>query len=367
VYQPVKLDRTGLAAAAFGRFRKEFPTLFKESSAYQLLRAEEDLGDHISALQESLATGSPALFLDYVRHACIFFAFRHLPHQYFLDGLSVLREEIKQNLAGEIRDNAVKFLKKGIAAAQSIPSAPPSCIDDEDPLAAIASSYFEALAGADRKRAEKIIADAIASGVPVKDLYLHVFVPVLRETGRRWLIQELSVAEEHYITASVSAEITHLHDRFVADNRPASPGGKTVIVASAEGDLHEIGIRMIADFFEFDGWNTYYIGPNTPALSLLRAARDRKADVIALSCTMPSFLSKVHYLIRSLRADPGTAQTKIIVGGHPFAVDPGLWKQLGADACARDAADAVAAAHRLTGTLPRFMAARVRSSGPRVH
>ena len=86
---------------------------------------------------------------------------------------------------------------------------------------------------------------------------------------------------------------------------------------------------MVADFFEMDRWDTYYIGPNTPALSLLRAARDRKADVIAISCTMPSFLPAVHYLIRSLRADSGTAQAKIIVGGHPFRVDPGLWKQLG--------------------------------------
>ena len=100
----------------------------------------------------------------------------------------------------------------------------------------------------------------------------------------------MSVAEEHYITASVGALITRLHDRFIADNRRRAQRGKTVVVASVERDLHEIGIRMVADFFEMDRWDTYYIGPNTPALSLLRAARDRKADVIAISCTMPSFL-----------------------------------------------------------------------------
>ncbi|MFY9982430.1 MAG: cobalamin-dependent protein [Methanoregula sp.] len=349
VYRPVKLDRAGLAAAAFGRFRKEFPALFKEASAYQLSRAEEDLGDHIDALQESLATGRPALFIDYVRRACIFFISRHLPPRYVPDGLRVLREVAKESLAGDLRDSADKILGKGIAEANGVPAALPSCIDDAEPLAAVARTYIEALIGADSKKAEKIIADAAASGVPVKDIYLHVFVPVLQETGRRWLIQELSVAEEHYITASVGALITRLHDRFIADNRRRAQRGKTVVVASVERDLHEIGIRMVADFFEMDRWDTYYIGPNTPALSLLRAARDRKADVIAISCTMPSFLPAVHYLIRSLRADSGTAQAKIIVGGHPFRVDPGLWKQLGADACAKDAADAVAAAHRLAG------------------
>ena len=272
------------------------------------------MGDHIDALQECLAIGNPALFIDYVRRACIFLS-PVTSHPGMYGQYPCIARGREKSLAGDLRDSADKILGKGIAEANGVPAALPSCIDDAEPLAAVARTYIEALIGADSKKAEKIIADAAASGVPVKDIYLHVFVPVLQETGRRWLIQELSVAEEHYITASVGALITRLHDRFIADNRRRAQRGKTVVVASVERDLHEIGIRMVADFFEMDRWDTYYIGPNTPALSLLRAARDRKADVIAISCTMPSFLPAVHYLIRSLRADPARRRQRSSWGG----------------------------------------------------
>ena len=46
------------------------------------------------------------------------------------------------------------------------------------------------------------------------------------------------------------------------------------------------GDRMVADFFEMDGWDTYFLGANTPAESVLRTADERRADVLAVSCTM---------------------------------------------------------------------------------
>jgi MerR family transcriptional regulator, light-induced transcriptional regulator len=107
---------------------------------------------------------------------------------------------------------------------------------------------------------------------------------------------------------------------------------------------------MVADFFDMNGWNTYYIGANTPAPDLIAAVRERKADVVALSSTMAYHLSRVDYLIRSLRGDPATRHVKIIVGGYPFAIVPDLWKKIGADAYAGSAEDALNAANRLTGS-----------------
>jgi methanogenic corrinoid protein MtbC1 len=346
VYHQVKLDRAGLAKEAFDRLRIDSPALFKEASAYQRTRAEEDLADHLGALEDSLSTGRPALFLEYIRRACLFFSFRHLPPHYVPDSLRALRPVLADHLTGDLRDNADAFLKKGIAAAREIPLPPPSRFDDRNPLSGTARAYLDALVRADRATAETILADATDSGVSVDDLSLCVIVPVLEETGRRWLVQETSVAEEHYISAAAAADLFRLHERALAEHPPV-PRKKSVIVAAAEQDLHAIGMQMVAGFFERDGWDTYYIGPNTPVQSLIRAARDRKADVIALSCSMPAYLAELDYLIRSLRADLATAHAKIIVGGRPFATDPPLWRQIGADAYAKDAADAVTAVHRL--------------------
>jgi methanogenic corrinoid protein MtbC1 len=171
---------------------------------------------------------------------------------------------------------------------------------------------------------------------------------VLRETGRLWQLQKITVAQEHYVSASVSLAISRLHDRI-----PASETGsrkRTLVAASVANEFHDIGIRIVADFFEMDGWTTYYTGANTPVESLLAMVRDKKADVIAISVTMTSHIPVVHYLIRSIRGDPGMKRVKVLVGGYPFSIVPLLWKQVGADACASDPDEAVATVNRLVGT-----------------
>jgi signal transduction histidine kinase len=40
------------------------------------------------------------------------------------------------------------------------------------------------------------------------------------------------------------------------------------------------GARMVADFFELDGWDTYFLGANTPTDSILRAVEERRADIL---------------------------------------------------------------------------------------
>ncbi|MDZ7776615.1 MAG: hypothetical protein U5L09_13885 [Bacteroidales bacterium] len=41
--------------------------------------------------------------------------------------------------------------------------------------------------------------------------------------------------------------------------------GKSMVAATVGGELHEMGIRMVADFFEMEGWDTWYLGANAPA------------------------------------------------------------------------------------------------------
>ena len=131
------------------------------------------------------------------------------------------------------------------------------------------------------------------------------------------------------------------------ESKRAKRRGKTLVAVCVSDELHEMGVRMVADFFEMDGWNTYFIGANTPTQSLIAAVKERKADVVALSSTMSFHLPSVDHHIRSLRQDPDTRHVKIIIGGYPFNIVPGLWQKVGADAYAGSADEAVAAGNRL--------------------
>ena len=60
------------------------------------------------------------------------------------------------------------------------------------------------------------------------------------------------------------------------------------------GELHEIGIRMVADFFEMEGWDTYYLGANTPADAVVA-----ELSAQARSC----WLSRSRWTRTSIRPD----------------------------------------------------------------
>jgi methanogenic corrinoid protein MtbC1 len=347
-YRPVNLDREYLAGKAFDRFCQKHKKIAANFSPYQKTRTLEDFKEHIRYLQESLAINNQVIFTDYVNWARLIFATRHLPPDYLRLTLNILNEVLQQELPGDLRIKSESFINKGIDVLGHAPAKIPMHITRENPLFTVAQSCLEALIAGDREKAWAVITQTVTSGVPVRDIYLQVFQPVLRETGRLWQIGDAGIAQEHFVTASILLFISRLHDQIHSAARKTGRRGKTLVAGCVSDELHDVGIRIVADFFEMDGWDTYYIGGNIPAQSLLEAVQNQNADVVALSSTMAFHLPVVHYLVRSLRADPKTRDVKIIVGGYPFNIVPELWKQVGADAFAGNAEDAVAAANRLT-------------------
>jgi methanogenic corrinoid protein MtbC1 len=106
---------------------------------------------------------------------------------------------------------------------------------------------------------------------------------------------------------------------------------------------------MVADIFELNGWDTYYIGANTPAEAVSEAITDRRAEVLAVSVTLTPHLSQARQLIDGVRQSLGS-DLVILAGGPPFNVAPDLFRRIGADGTAPDAWAAVKEAERLVGT-----------------
>jgi methanogenic corrinoid protein MtbC1 len=118
--------------------------------------------------------------------------------------------------------------------------------------------------------------------------------------------------------------------------------GRRLVSAAVSGDLHEIGVRMVSDFFEMEGWDTFYLGASTPITGVLQQVAERTPHVLAISATMSFHVHAVADLIAAARG--AGKPPRILVGGAPFNSTPGLWEDVGADGFARDAAEAVAVA-----------------------
>lgn len=214
-------------------------------------------------------------------------------------------------------------------------------------LRALAEQYLATLLEARRHEAARMILQAVEAGaLTIPELYLGVFEPMLHEVGRLWQHNELTVAEEHFVSAATQLVMSQLYPWIFAAARRET----TMVAACPGAEFHEIGLRMVADLFEIAGWDTYYLGANVPAESIIAAVRERRARLLALSAALDEHVPNVIEAIARLRADPSLAAVRVLVGGNAFRGDPELWRSIGADGYAGDAAAAVALADALVPT-----------------
>lgn len=302
-----------------------------------------DARRHLSYLSSAVSAGSDALFADYVGWAKILLARLGLSDADLARNLVLLRNAVQETLGEQMGDAATRIIDAGLRDLPAMPAASATLLADSEPHAELARRYLNLLLAGDRMRASATILDAVANGVEVRDIYLNVFQRTQYEIGRRWQMNQMTVAEEHFCTAATQQIMSQLYPQIFAAPRI----GRRLVAACVGGDLHEIGVRMVADFFEMEGWDTYYLGANTPLEGIVEATCERGANALAISATMTFHVPLVASVIEAVRQRQAARNTRILVGGYPFRVEPELWRSVGADGFARDALEAVDVANRL--------------------
>lgn len=299
--------------------------------------------NHLAYLSEAILASSQALFKNYVTWAQEKLAARNIPASDLAVNLNCVKEVLAQRLPIENYVIAAKFMNSALLQLEKKVTRQSSYLKEDAPLSRVASQYMQHLMEGDRNAASRLILSEVEGGASVKDIYMHVFQPVQYEIGRLWQQDKLSVAQEHYCSAATQLIMSQLFAYISGSEK----SGSKVVAACITGDQHEIGIRMVCDFFEIEGWSTYYLGANTPKRSIIRTLREQKPDLLLLSATMTYHLHDLTDLIATIQADAALSRIKVMVGGYPFNAAPNLWEEIGADAYAADAAEALEKANKL--------------------
>ena len=326
-------------AVVEAQFRR-WPDLYARYGEAGKEKCVEDLRFHVLYLAEAVGANSPALFRAYAAWVKVLFTGLRIPVEELGESLVILRDAVAEKVGGVAAQRAAACVAAALEALPDAPTDVPSFISPTAPHADLASSYLSALIAGDRRTATQLVLDRVETGLGVHEAYLHVFQPVLREVGRLWQTGRISVAHEHFATAATQAVMSMLYPRIFAAKRT----GRSLVATCVSGELHEIGVRMVADFFEMAGWDTYYLGANAPARSIVKAVEERNAQVLAVSATITAHVGAVADLIGEVRAGLKDRRLRVLVGGYPFNIEPELWRAVGADACASDAEQAVATA-----------------------
>ncbi|WP_437738273.1 cobalamin B12-binding domain-containing protein [Sorangium sp. So ce1335] len=306
-------------------------------------RCLEDARRHIDQLAAAVELETPALFGDYADWVRSLLTSFGVDPAELVNHLGALGDAIALALPEHLAEAPRRYLAAAIDRLTAGHVEIPSFVQPDAPLGVLACAYLDAQLQGDRWRAINVIRDAVDAGTPIKDIYAHVFQPCQYEIGRLWQAHQISIAEEHHCTAITQTILSHLYPLVFNADR----AGRRLVATSVDGNLHEIGARFVADFFEMAGWDTFYLGASTPAQDVIDEVARRQADVLAVSATLGEHLRSVHKLITAARHDGRCRDVVLLVGGQPFRAVHGLWRQLGADGSAPTAEEAVRVAQAL--------------------
>jgi excisionase family DNA binding protein len=203
------------------------------------------------------------------------------------------------------------------------------------------SRLLSRLVRADLAGAWKVVENVLSAGSDPKDVYLQLLVPVMRDIGERWDVGTVTVAEEHVATTIAARVVGRLGPRF------ARPGRKrgSVVLAGVSGETHWLPLALLADVLRGDGWAVVDLGADTPAGSIVEAAR-QVDDLVAIGISVASDprLATARRTVTLLHKElPGVP---VLVGG-PAVMATAVADKTGADAWAPDAT----AASELLGRL----------------
>jgi len=174
------------------------------------------------------------------------------------------------------------------------------------------AAYLESLLHGDLRGCGLIVQRLLAEGISFKELYLNLFQRAMYRTGELWMKNEISVAIEHLATTITLSMMSLTHPTLF--NTPRS--GKKAVVTCVGGELHQVGAQMISDTFDFLGWDSFFLGANTPVDGLLELLADKQPDVLCLSVSINSHIRRFKETVKKTHAHfPGL---DILAGGQAF-------------------------------------------------
>ncbi|MBB6019269.1 methanogenic corrinoid protein MtbC1 [Paenibacillus sp. JGP012] len=318
------------------------PDLMERFGPIGKIRTKEDSRYSLSYLAESVLVKSPSLFIHYISWLKVLLAGYRVSAEDLEVNLQLIKESLEEEFEHPYLEFLLEYLEMGIEATCQ-PESQSSFIHASLPYGLEAQAYVQHLLHNRRKEAFELIESELDAGASIRDMYRYIFQPAQYEIGRLWQQSEISVGQEHFCTAATQSFISRLYSRWLLQPNQE----KRLVAACVGSEQHEIGLRMLTDVFEMEGWDTHYLGANVPNASIVEAIGRHKSDVVAISVTMTYHLHLAKDLIHRIRSHAETAHVKIMVGGYPFNIDKDLWRAVGADGYAPGAEEAVAVAEHL--------------------
>ena len=187
----------------------------------------------------------------------------------------------------------------------------------------------------------KITKEALESGEKPAELLNQVLLPAINQVGEffdqgKYFLPQL-IASAEAMKNSIEVLEPLLQTGGTGEEMPV------VVIATVEGDIHDIGKNLVALMLKNHGFHVIDLGNDVPQAKILESAKEHHAEFIALSALMTTTMQRMREIVAAAKEEGITA--KIIIGGAVITQE--YADEIGADGYSKDAADAVKLAKSL--------------------
>ncbi len=173
--------------------------------------------------------------------------------------------------------------------------------------------YLDSLLEGDKATCKSIVEELLAEGESIKEIYLGLFQRSMYRIGQMWERERCSIADEHIATKITEALI----DWSIEVSKCKGKKDKSVIIACIDKEYHELGAKMVAGYFEINGWNSTFLGSSTPLSEIIRLIGKKQPDVVGLSVNFYMNIPRLTKLVSMIKTKYPTQE--IIIGGQALA------------------------------------------------
>ena len=183
----------------------------------------------------------------------------------------------------------------------------------------------------------ELIDQALALGISIKDIIDKGLTKSMEIVGQKFAAGEYYIPDMLASAEAVGGAMQKLEPHLAKSG--IQPKGK-VIVATVEGDLHDIGKNIVSILLRGAGYAVKDLGNDITAQTIVDAVREEKPQFLGLSALLTSTMSRMGEIIQALEQSGLRDNVKVIVGGAPVTEE--FAKSIGADGYGADGFQAVA-------------------------
>lgn len=200
---------------------------------------------------------------------------------------------------------------------------------------------YKAVMQGDKDSIVDLSKDELTKGSKADAVINDYLIPAINEVGvlydqKKYFLPQLIASAN-----AMKEAIAFLEPQIEKD--PNAKDMATIVVATVEGDVHDIGKNLVALMLRNYGYNVIDLGKDVPAEDIVNTALEKGASIIGLSALMTTTMMRMKDVVELCREKNCTA--KVVIGGA--AVTESFADEIGADGYSTDAADCVKLVGRL--------------------